>query len=134
MREILFRGKISDEGWIYGSLDLSRQIGYPSVIRVYNTNEYRSVIPKSVGQYIGILDANGTRIFKDDILKITGVNRSGIFVVIWDDYRLAWWAKNIKIRDLVYKDDYFQLLNCSFQQSRLKVIGNIHDNTELLNQ
>ena len=91
------------------------------------------VVPKTVGQYAGLKDKNGKEIFKDDIVKITEY-KEGIYTVIWDDFRVAWWLKNIKTdnRELSYEDDYCQLLGDCWQIEHREVIGNLHDNPELL--
>ena len=64
MREILFRGKRIDNGeWIEGSLWIIDKF---YILTTANCVGFE-VDPKSVGQYIGENDANGTKIFEDDI-------------------------------------------------------------------
>lgn len=86
MREILFRGKRKDNGeWVYGGSLLqftpddscyiapSSEMVYTAeddagnIIRLAST--IAVVIPETVGQFTGLLDQNGTKIFEDDIVK-----------------------------------------------------------------
>lgn len=118
MREILFRGKRKDSGkWCYGSLQ--RFKGFS----IFD-NDYKSfftVSSTSIGQYTGLTDKNGNKIFEGDILNcyspydINGFRNS---VVMWSDLFLGWRAGS----HTLYGDE----------QQVYEVIGNIHDNPELL--
>ena len=123
MREYLFRGKrIDNVEWVYGDLTrYSESMSYITVDLI--ENEVYQVTSETVGQFTGLYDKNGRKIFENDIIEISGTYKPGRYVVIWDDYRVAWWGKNLKVRDREYDDDFFQLLG-SWQKDITEVIGN----------
>ena len=135
MREILFRGKpdreylddkfFKDSDWVYGNLLVNKQFILSSSYTPYyilptsiGMNDISiwayavRVIPETVGQWTGEEDNNGLRIFEGDI-----------FLLIYDD--------NIgEVGTVKYDMGAF---NCpSDTDYRVEVIGNIHDNPELL--
>ena len=117
-REILFRGKRVDSSeWFEGSYWLSR-----SAVRetTYITDGYGNlfcVIPETVGQYTGLNDKNNVKIFEGDILKF----RSGIYSVEWD---------NEHSKFLQRDGQFSRELHIWIEKS--EIVGNIHDNPELL--
>lgn len=122
MREILFRGKRLDDGeWVDGYLYITHNGEHE--ISIYNdeVNIERwthEVDPSTVGQYTGLKDKNGKKIFDGDIVKRVGDK----CVVKWTEED----AKFIIIGSMTKLD--FSL--CFAEH--LEVIGNIHDNPELL--
>ena len=124
MREILFRGKRKDNGeWVYGYYC---RYGYVTQEKTFIIPDYASalyaieVIPETVGQYTGLPDKNGKKIFENDIVKIKGKTRyifygsSGFRHTNYGEYA-----------DTLEK--VFTVVDC-------EVIGNIHDNPELLKE
>ncbi len=120
MREILFRGiDKSTCKWVYGDLlqrDEGRKI--KAIMPPYPAKKGIVVKEDSIGQYTGLTDKNGTKIFEGDILK----GRFYGFPVIKDDFVFSVsWQDDVK----GFKANYFEANLC-------EVIGNIHDNPELL--
>ena len=119
MREILFRGKRIDNGeWVYGFY--SKHSTGKTFIRVTGkpcTGSYE-VDPSTVGQYTGLTDKNDKIIsVSDDSERVTAViYGSGLFGVKHADHSIP------SIIPLRAYDVY----------SQIEVIGNIHDNSELL--
>ena len=117
MREILFRGKDIDNGIFVTGYLIGNDTGKKYITLV--GSHCKEVIPETVGQYTGLTDKNGKRIFEGDICKHRS-NCSG----------------NTVISVVTYTDGHFLALVCEnsgFELSeKLEVIGNIHDNPELL--
>jgi uncharacterized phage protein (TIGR01671 family) len=109
MREILFRGKQADGMWVYG--DLLFDIAYP-------------VDPSTIGQFTGLTDKNGKRIFEGDILDCG----DRIVYVKWHEKRGQWDSEFIRyVHEL--SSNGITPVEWKF---RAEKIGNIHDNPELL--
>ena len=129
MREILFRGKRLDNGkWAYGNL-IQRNIWgavFP-IIRAedngYGNFKEWEVIPETVGQYTGLKDKKGVKIFEGDVVRYLNSIESGNGVVIFDACAFLFnWI------DIDETDSLLRHFQCS---EELKIIGNIHDNPEV---
>lgn len=130
MREILFRGKDADNGeWVYGYYahfknmhDVKADIIYTGYADMYMGSilpECYDVNPKTIGQYTGLTDKNGRKIFEGDIIH----GNLGNFVVRWSD--------NISGFVAGEKERTHPCLNRGTMKC-YKVIGNIYDNPELI--
>lgn len=87
MREIIFRGKDVDSGWIVtGDLQKSGNCYF-----IKENERWHKVIPETIGQRTGILDINGTPIFEGDevfIIRDSMTSKSPM-TVIWDSANAA---------------------------------------------
>lgn len=129
MREILFRGKRKDNSeWIYGSL-LSFH-GY-EIFDISAFNNYFPVSYETIGQWTGLVDKNGNQVFEGDIVKyVPRKNCEIIYEVIWQQeysrFALVQWSrKKWKLYEWAEQDKVRYMC---------EVIGNIHDNPELLEE
>ena len=132
--EILFRGKRLDNGeWVYGMpatfINLSGA-PYAAIIPIYSfANDLaglKLVDPATIGRYTGLTDKNGVKIFEGDIVRFAALrNRESIHQVIYEGWR--WNLSNF------YETGY-DCPCCGFSEGTqcIEVIGNIHDNPELL--
>lgn len=127
MREILFRGKrkVNNE-WVEGFLFVDRNGLYK--IKWYDPH-YQSaktseVYPETVGQYTGLTDKNGVKIFEGDVLEYVYDDvPKATFCVKMSVEDGAWLAKSLE------DDGYFSAKAISLVA---RVIGNIHDTPKLL--
>lgn len=128
MREILFRGKTLLGKWIEGDL-----LQYLGCGKVYIAQNYKGaggqeVISETVGQYTGLTDKNGKKIFGGDILEITSEYYSrkekSLYQVRYHEATASWCAFAIGFLQRVPL--------CRNECKYYEIIGNIHDNPELL--
>lgn len=142
MREILFRGKtITSKEWIYGDL-----LQYAGGAQIWENTEQgkfnAQIIPETVGQYTGLTDKNGVKIFENDIVRYGKKN----WVVNWNDETFRW---EISLKDGCYQYPIYDgqgypkyvdritlgWVAAEFQlsgQLSVEVIGNKFDNPELI--
>lgn len=119
MRQIKFRGKDKyTNKWVFGDFAHSKGISSDGLYDRVMVGGYH-VIEESVGQFTGLPDKNGKEIYEGDMLN----NGQRNYFVCWNEERGAWWLKSI---DLIYTQPL------GFLSTELFVIGNIHDNPELL--
>ena len=118
MREILFRGKRTDNGtWTFGYLFRIWERAYLCWGTTNNVPNMKEVLPETVCQFTGLYDKNGRKIFEGDILKY----EEEYYLVKFLEYR---WAAIYKT---CLPDDLDQRTAKDFEK-----VGNIYDNPELL--
>jgi uncharacterized phage protein (TIGR01671 family) len=148
MREIAFRGKRKNNGeWMYGGL-VDLFVRYDSRITedhgIGNTNFWR-VIPKTIGQYTGIKDKNGVKIFEGDIIQLnigywqfSGHDDLETFLmgeIVYLPEVMSFGMRGVKDETwLSYEGevDTIPFPSFNFDNSDIDVVGNIHDNPEFL--
>ena len=126
-REILYRGaRVCDGHFVNGSLvevngECDSNESVPHIVISYgpDTFDWFEVDPETVGQYTGIDDREGDKIFEGDIFNIGAENN--IYTVRFD-YGCF----------LAYEDDVQVGILAELATMFIKKIGNIHDNKELL--
>ena len=127
-----FRGRKTkgQNRWVEGSLlsfsDDTRQICEQDCTSTQLIRHW--VISKTVGQYTGLKDKNGTEIFAGDIVSFGDDN----FEIVFAD--ACFWIR--KVRDIHYVRELHATIGMGpdviLGQCGVEVIGNIHDNPELL--
>lgn len=123
MREILFRGKDLATGeWVYGDL---YHRGTEVVITSFYCGHHIAVDPATVGQFTGLLDKNGKRIFEGDIVTYCWYEVETMNFCV-DFVSGDFLAVPIKKLDDVWA------IRISGTNKKMEIIGNIHDNQELL--
>jgi uncharacterized phage protein (TIGR01671 family) len=131
MREILFRAKRTDgKGWVKGCYTFSKKADR-HLIWVQSDNDADwwhtipvEVDPATVGQYTGLADKNGVKVFEGDVVARNLRNRN---------------ANYSAIGVVGFVDGRFDIIQCRGIGGRMNlhgdcvdVVGNIHDNPELL--
>lgn len=124
MREIKFRGKCNDGMWINGYLIKTQGSTFICYANQFNDdlllgaeNICVEVYPETIGQYTGLKDKNGKEIYEGDIFLYDGRETA---VIKWVDELMGFAG--------VFDGDDTESLDCDY----CEIIGNIHDNPELL--
>ena len=137
MREILFRAKNHSGEWVYGYY-----------VNQYSVHEIRSrdddihqdagyyIEPETIGQYTGLTDKNGNKVFEGDILAIERVVKTfgGYYdpplkypanvVVKWDLCAWMW--------EVIGQEKYYLTFPDAWCHYRCEVIGNVYDDVKLI--
>lgn len=121
-REILFRGINFQREWVYG--DLFHSYANDDIAIAYyregsKTPTFDAIFPESFGQYTGLKDKEGNKIFEGDIVEFTNLDLPNM-VIRFDNGSF-----------MLCEDE-----NSTYEELRMnyvvEVVGNIHDNPELI--
>lgn len=127
MREILFRGRLLDTtnyhyvDWCYGSLVYSPSVDGYYIVEHCDDELVFQVDKETIGQFTGVCDKNGTKIFEGDVIKTRYHKKPQI--VEWNNEGSCWYP--------IFDEDTIEVFPILAEPYN-EVIGNIHDNPELL--
>ena len=133
MREILFRGKRVDNGeWIQGDIVQFPVHGVVRIVEQEPSSKEAEVDSDTVGQFTGLTDKNGRKIFEGDIIHL---EYSQVFFggVYFGEYTAeVSYKEGCFITDGINNGDEIETPLSGFNNDEVEIIGNIHDNPELL--
>ena len=142
MREILFRGKRTDNGeWVQGYIC---RYGWTGKEKDYIIPDYASALytaeidPETIGQYTGLTDKYDKKIFEGDIINVTPDTTNRLIEVRWNDETLSWELTDVgtpafEINHIFNTIDLAELEVESCYGERISfIVGNAYDNPELL--
>lgn len=133
MRKILFRGKRESDGkWLYGLYTDHSVYGtdFPCImpLRMEKDDGDWAIISETVGQFTGLTDKNGNKIFEEDIVRtkkygkiVRHCNVNG-----YDTFKIVYVPAIFRI------ENKYRGFNLVGNKTDYEVIGNIHDNPELI--
>lgn len=129
MREIIFRGKRKDNGeWIFGYYFQKQnpfsEDGFPITHHISDLPPFGAEVdPETVGQFTGLTDKNGKRIFEGDIIKRFWLGAEITYCVQYDGENTRFIGKAMNKRGFTTFDNDGEMF---------EIIGNIHDTPDLL--
>lgn len=160
MREILFRGKTEKGEWLYWdmfaratkNIDNTQSLNYDTYVVFYDDEqtptfvikreiggfEYLDILPETIGQFTGLTDKNGQKVFEGDIVHYLYEPGEGY----WNSDQhsvIEWESTGFYMRGIIGTNKYAcysgWLISTPHSDGKcFEVIGNIHDNKELLGE
>lgn len=146
MRTIKFRGKkTTNDVWVYGSLvysnDLDAAIYFQKGNGSVKSMDWVYVKPETIGQFTGLFDKNGKEIYEGDIIYSEFSDGSHTRCLVgWNDEETCFgimdeYAYRSKLQGYDFHEFDSRLLSVFRKDGKnFEVIGNIHDNPELINK
>ena len=150
MRDILFRGQTRRKGeyivnmagdkceshWVYGGIFPQNKDGDFAIIYQQEPEIRKfTVYADTVGQYTGLTDKNGVRIFEGDIVKGIAYSAERIGVIVWIDEIASFGVRYFKSQNPTAWENS-SILRCASMgktdEFAAEIIGNIHDNPDIL--
>ena len=126
MREIKFRAKDLLTGeWHYSRDNWLEQLFSPKLYDCtgeYPGSDKPSIDPSTVGQFTGMVDKNGREIYEGDVVATVVNGCRYVQEVVWSDITNGFSFRSHGCGPIFHKSSY------------MEIIGNIHDNPELLEQ
>lgn len=124
MRTIKFRGiDAPNDDWIYGSLVIVNDAFHILQDEEDTAHDYNRVDEETVGQFTGLHDKLGNEVYEGDLLsRNTGLT----YQVYWNNNESGFNMKNTSWADDDCPMNFYNV------EGRFEVVGNIHDNPELV--
>ena len=155
MREIKFRGKCLDNGeWVSGFVLFSQDKSEAVIAKLTATESVcENVDPATVGQFTGLHDKNGKEIYEGDVLHIKQYENNGYRIfgadisfpncftideckgeLLREGNALVYFTEGCMCVGGMFISALFGDMRYSFPLFEFEIIGNIHDNPELIKE
>ena len=152
MREIKFRGKTVNGKWLYGNLQVPSVNGVPYYM--WDEDKFQCPVDENtIGQYTGLKDKNGKEIYEGDVLHIKQYENNGYRLfgtdvsfpncftldeckgkLFREGNALVYFSEGCMCVGDMFISALFGDMRYSHPIFELEIIGNIHDNPELIKE
>lgn len=128
MKDILFRGKsIRSNEWVFGGFHYVTDLDLHLILKDSKRIKYDSVYSTSVGQFIGLCDCDGNKVFEGDIIAVNGEYPK---VIAYREDHAAFCMANTDDLCKIYLDPWQRISSDWWNDFKreIKIIGNTYDN------